>query len=420
MSDGPVPTAVCPRCGGPSPVRLEAGQVCATCASRDAWSDFAPGKARLVLDEREIRRVEERLRPGRGWRRHGTRAVCAAIVTGSIAASAGAALALVRYFEPQPIGPLPTILERLAGDASRAALLGLLAAVLGIAGLVWLRRSRDFRFLPLLVPALLAGVAGLGVALTGGLIWLGTPSAPPWRFGLVPPVDRHGSADPLVHAIQRATVAILAPDAEGDARAPALGSGAVVWSQPGRAWIVTCSHVAMPYEAVGAWRTPRDARPVWVTFSDGRGTPGTVRWTWPPPLDLVLVETPIENPPPPVTVSPDTQALLPGTQVLFVPNPLRNGWMVHRGEVLQRALRRSPAGEFRLVRTDLPAVPGDSGSGLFDAAGHIVGINTWVRVTPERFEAVALPAEAMRVMVEAIQAGRLEQLDAIFPGGVLR
>jgi S1-C subfamily serine protease len=315
------------------------------------------------------------------------------------------------------VGPPQLVLERLGRLALWALGLGAAGAATAGFGLFRLRRGRDFRRLPLVLPNLAALAVALLAAVAGAFAWLVSPSDPGWRFLRVPSVETAGSVDPLVRAIQRSTVAVFAPGEEGDARTLAVGTGAVVHAEAGRAWIVTCSHVAMPYEAVGAWRSARRAHPVWLIFADGRGALGRVRWTWRPPLDIVLLEAAITPPPPAVQVSENADALVPGSDVAFVPNPLRSGWKVHRGKVLARTLRRSPAGAYRLVHTTLPALPGDSGSGLFDAGGGLVGVNTWVRIESGATEAIALPAEAMHAIVREIREGRLDALDRVFPGG---
>jgi S1-C subfamily serine protease len=217
--------------------------------------------------------------------------------------------------------------------------------------------------------------------------------------------------------IVNATVVVLAPDADGDAKNLAIGAGAVVAADDNRAWIVTCSHVAMPYIAVGAWRHPRDARPVWVQLSDGREGQAIVRWTAPPPLDVALVELPIDHPPEPVTIAPETREIQSSASVTFVPNPYRSGWKVLHGELIKRETHRTPAGVYDLLYTDLPVTFGDSGSGLYDARGQFIGLNTWTRITGNGpSQGISLPSETMRVLVDAIRDGKLDQLDeAVLP-----
>jgi S1-C subfamily serine protease len=270
------------------------------------------------------------------------------------------------------------------------------------------RRSRHFRRLPLLACHLLAIVAGATAAALGALGVLSGTSA----FGehTAMPAREALELPAYVERIMDASVVVLAPDADGDARAGAIGTGAVVAAEAHRAWIVTCSHVAIPYVSTGAPRRPRDARPVWVQLADGRGGQAAVVWAAPPPLDVVLLELPIDRPPPPVPIAADASELLAAAPVTFVPNPLRSGWKVLRGEVLRRETHHTPAGTYDLVLTDLPVTQGDSGSGLYDARGQLVGINTWSRVGPGIAQGLSLPSEAMRAAIVAIQTGKLDQL----------
>jgi S1-C subfamily serine protease len=204
---------------------------------------------------------------------------------------------------------------------------------------------------------------------------------------------------------------VLAPDADGDARGLAMGTGAVIAGDDQRAWIVTCSHVAMPYVAVGAWRNARDAQPVWVALSDGREARGTVRWAAPPPLDVVLIELPVAHSPEPVVIAADTAALASDDKVTFVPNPFRSGWHVLHGKLLRRETHHTPAGVFDLLFTDLLVIPGDSGSGLYDDRGRLVGLNTWTRIDGYGPHGISLPSETMQVLVAAIRDGKLDRLD---------
>jgi S1-C subfamily serine protease len=167
----------------------------------------------------------------------------------------------------------------------------------------------------------------------------------------------------------------------------------------------------MPYAAVGAWRHARDAQPVWVQLSDGREGQGIVRWAAPPPLDVAVVELAIPDAPEPVEIAADTSALQASSRLTFAPNPYRTGWRVFHGELLRRETHRTPAGTYDLLYTDLPVLPGDSGSGLYDAQGRLVGLNTWTEVRHGTARGISLPSETMRVVVDAIRGGKLEHLD---------
>jgi S1-C subfamily serine protease len=110
-------------------------------------------------------------------------------------------------------------------------------------------------------------------------------------------------------------------------------------------------------------------------------------------------------------ISPDTESLQTDSPVTFVPNPLRDGWLVYDGRVQNRELHDTPAGPFSLLFTDLPVKPGDSGSGLYDSRGQLVGLNTWTRMGGGQApQGISLPSEAMRAIVEAIDQDRLDSL----------
>jgi S1-C subfamily serine protease len=399
-------TTRCPRCGLVGPVRLLPGAVCGPCRAQEAWAQHEG--ERLVIDHASI---EDALRRRQGeaaglpvWRR--------LLVWLPPALTLGfAALAVwtaVRLLAPRPIGPLGALLADLSSSTRYALLVGLAALVAGVIALWRARRSRHFRRLPLLACHLAAIVAGATAAALGALHGIGTSSA----FGEHTAMPARGllALPAYVERIIDASVVVLAPDRDGDARAGAIGTGAIVAAEPDRAWIVTCSHVAIPYITTGAPRRPRDARPVWVQLSDGREGPATVVWSAPPPLDVVLLELPIDRPPPPVPIATDASELLAAAPVTFVPNPLRAGWKVLRGEVIRRETHRTPAGTYDLVLTDLPVTHGDSGSGLYDARGQLVGINTWTRVGAGTAQGLSLPSEAMRVAIDAIRTGKLDQL----------
>ena len=89
--------------------------------------------------------------------------------------------------------------------------------------------------------------------------------------------------------------------------------------------------------------------------------------------------------------------------MFFVPNPYRDGWMVHRGAVLARREHETPAGRFSLLITDLPVVPGDSGSGLYDEQGRLVGVNTWRQKGIEGTRAISLPSDALQRVLDRMR-----------------
>lgn len=406
-------TNVCSACKTAGPVRLYPGQVCAACEAQDAWSRL-DGTDRLVIDRDSIDAAVKR-RQGEAageslWRRLAIWATPA--VTLGIAAIAGWFLRQV--LSARSIGPLDALLAELMASARRATGVGLAALILGVVALVRLRRRRHFRRLSILACHLAVIIVGSTALVIGAFHWVqrggfgGQYTSMPVRESLGLPSQ--------VERIVNATVVILAPDADGDARSLTMGTGAVVASDDMRAWIVTCSHVAMPYAAVGTWRHARDAQPVWVQLSDGREGRASVRWTAPPPLDVALVELSIAHPPEPVVIAADTSGIQTSANLSFVPNPYRAGWKVLHGELVRRETHHTPAGTYDLLYTDLTVTHGDSGSGLYDARGQLVGLNTWTRVGDAGPQGISLPSETMRVLVDAIHRDKLDMLDeAVLP-----
>ena len=149
---------------------------------------------------------------------------------------------------------------------------------------------------------------------------------------------------------------------------------------------------------------------MWVQLSDGREGQAIVKWAAPPPLDVVLLEMAIDHPPAPVPIGLDASAMTESSPVTFVPNP--TVWMVdppRTGDPPPDP--HTPAGAYDLVHTDLPLTPGDSGSGLYDARGQLVGLNTWRGMGDRTAQGISLPSETMRAAIDAIRTGRLDQLD---------
>lgn len=401
--DAPVAMSrVCASCHIAGPVRLLPGQVCASCAAQAAWA--AAGEA-LVIDHDAIAEaVARREGATEPWWR-GVFAWLPTLFAASIAAFSG--WCLRAHLSPRRIGPLTALLDDMTSAEHRAFWVGAGAAIAGLVLFVRTRRRRHFRRFFFLGAPMLATAIGLTSVVVAGLSMLGPDYG--GRFHTMPPREQLGVSSQLARIVN-ATVVVLAPDGDGDARYLSMGTGAVIGGDRNRAWIVTCSHVAMPYASVGSRRDPKTAQPVWVQLADGREGKARVRWSAPPPIDVAVLELPIADPPAPVPFAADASLLEAGGDVTFVPNPYRDGWLVHRGHLLRREAHHSPVGTYSLLVTDLPLIPGDSGSGLYDAGGRLVGLNTWVKVEDGLPQGISLPTEAVAALADAIAHDRLDQL----------
>jgi S1-C subfamily serine protease len=407
-------TNTCSACKTVGPARLYRGQVCAACEAQNAWSKLGE-TGRLVIDRDSIdAAVKRRHSEAAGqplWRR--------LLVWATLAMTLGVAVIagwfVWQLLSARSIGPLDALLGEMMAAARWTTVIGLATLILGVVALVRSRRNRHFRRISILAGHLIVTIVGCTAFVVGVFHWIAQSPQFGGQYTSMPARESLGVPS-HVERILNATVVILAPGADGDARNLAMGTGAVVATDDTRAWIVTCSHVAMPYAAVGTWRHARDAQPVWMQLSDGREGRARVRWTAPPPLDVALVELSIAHPPEPVVIAADTSRLEASANLIFVPNPYRAGWKVLHGGLLRRETHHTPAGTYDLLYTDLPVIPGDSGSGLYDARGQLVGLNTWTRAGDGPAQGISLPSETMRVLVDAIQNGNLDNLDeAVLP-----
>ena len=432
-------TTKCPRCGQEGPIRLAVGQVCAVCASAEAWSR----QSQLVITRDEIAdAVARRDHEARRSPVPEAHAAASAILAGV------AGYYLIALFWPLALTGLQELVDAMQGIARQATLIGAAGLAAGVFGLWILRRGRHFHRRLLLASHLACVLAGTLVLIVGGFQWWGLSKTtmdhlsmpalhgPGQSPASIDPLDSPDSpadpdADPDARAsnllgyrsmhferIARATTVVLAADKDGDARNVAIGTGAIISRTDDRAWIVTCAHVAMPYASTAAHRTPDDARPVWIELFDGRGAPGEITWLAPPPLDVALVRVEIDSPPEAIRISPQTSAITSGDPVMFVPNPYRDGWMIHHGSVETRRHHDTPAGTYGLLYTDLPVQKGDSGSGLFDSRGMLIGLNTWTRIGDSAPHGISLPSEAMRAIAATVNSadGSLgASLDDHFP-----
>jgi S1-C subfamily serine protease len=403
---------ICPKCNTRVAVRLKPGQPCPACFSTEAWETFASRGLvidRTAIEESELKRAGEsrgagalaRLRPY----------LPTAVAVAAAVAAAPLTFLLLRAV---PVGPLAALRSRIFRLAAWATAAGFVAFAVAVTALILQLRGRLFRSVPLLAGNALAVCVGVAASFLGGSHLYLTGRMFGWQHDTMPAIEV--VATPLVRTAMDATAVVLAPDGDGDMRGVGIGTGAVIGRSAQRTWILTNSHVAIPYLPTGASRDPARAHPVWVYLSDGRSGEGKVRWAGQPPLDVVLVSTELGGAPQQVAIAPDAGGVGVGAEVFFVPNPLRGGWMSHPGTVVQRDPHDTPAGSFGLLLTNLPLQPGDSGSGLFDATGRLVGINTWAMLTLDGKPAavprgISLPSDVLHEIMNLIESESLDSLE---------
>jgi hypothetical protein len=212
-------------------------------------------------------------------------------------------------------------------------------------------------------------------------------------------------APPIVASALRANVLIT----RGGPLSLTLGSGVILSIADGSALILTNNHVASP-------DTRDEGGEVTVQYVDGRTATGKVVWNAPQGVDASLVRVPIPSGCAAGVATIDL-SIAPhiGDDVFAVGNPQGLGWTHTKGAISQ--FRERSAGSaspvsLRIIQTSAPINHGNSGGGLYAAAGQLVGINTYAA---DKREAeglgFAISLDSLKVVmpqwaIDAIKAAR--------------
>jgi len=111
-------------------------------------------------------------------------------------------------------------------------------------------------------------------------------------------------------------------------------------------------------------------------FGKPRAT-GRVVWTAPDGIDLALVRVPFKD-------AGEAQSALwqkgrpttVGSQVFAIGNPHRLGWTHTQGVISQLRPQQAGNRQIRLIQVQVALNPGNSGGGLYDREGFLIGINS--------------------------------------------
>jgi S1-C subfamily serine protease len=206
-----------------------------------------------------------------------------------------------------------------------------------------------------------AGVGGGDRTHTAPVDFTATPEPPsPETFE---------NAPPAIANAMRANVYILGKGGPLGAMAW-CGAGVILGVRDKAVYVLTNRHVCEG-ETSGA-------KELSSTFSTGETASSQVEWIAPNGLDLGIILCVPKQLPRAITRLRTTQ-LLVSDRVFAIGNPLRLSWTYTEGAVSRVHNRRSPDNEraMEVIQTQTPIQQGNSGGGLYDAQGKIVGINTW-------------------------------------------
>jgi S1-C subfamily serine protease len=231
---------------------------------------------------------------------------------------------------------------------------------------------------------------GLGLAV--GAIVLGLGEVIGWAVGIsyfmgmpqqlvaleqfsIDPESLQDLPDRLARAL-RANVLIQSAAGFGQ---QGIGSGVVLHIRDGLAYIVTNRHVVDHHYTDATTTAPSDLDSLGdlaVTTVDQGTLPGKVEWIAPYGVDLAIVSAPVVGGG--LREAHWDRKAVPhiGDPVFAIGNPQGLGWTHSAGDISQVRRRTQGGFQFRVLQTTAAINPGDSGGGLYDASGRLIGINT--------------------------------------------
>lgn len=271
---------------------------------------------------------------------------------------------------------IASLICAVAGIPFFGLITGMVAVLLGSLALGSIRGTRN-RGVVLSVLGILLGMADVVGWLVFLSFYLGHPA--PVFTGREFHFDREAleGLDPKIGRAMRANVLIQGRRLLGGT----LGSGVILTLGGGKALILTNRHVVDPnfsaeLPAGGEGRagdTPLD-----VTLVDQNVRSGRVVWLAPAGIDLALVE--ITRPTDEARAArwdPGRRPPRVGESVFAIGNPLGLGWTHTQGAVSQLRVHETGGRRVPVIQTQAVLNAGNSGGGLYDSDGYLVGINTW-------------------------------------------
>jgi S1-C subfamily serine protease len=255
---------------------------------------------------------------------------------------------------------------------------GLVAILLGSVALGTIGRSRQ---------------KGTGLAISG--VILGLVDVVGWILFLSYALTRPGpdlqlahfkpdlaalkNLDPTLDRAMRANV-LIQSRAGLFGQATALGSGVILKIQDGDVLILTNRHVIDPdfaEENAQAKDGELGKHPVTIQMVDQAAHSGRVVWIAPGGIDLALVRVVARTQEARATRWKMGRPAAVGEPVFAIGNPHGLGWTHTQGTISQFRIRDLGVHKMRIIQTQTSINAGNSGGGLYDKDGYLIGINTW-------------------------------------------
>jgi serine protease Do len=184
---------------------------------------------------------------------------------------------------------------------------------------------------------------------------------------------------PHVRAPMLANALIQSSPSKGHLSGGRIGSGVILQIRDARALIITNRHVIDPnYSGSDLSDSPElptegnlEIKLVGQPLQQGR-----VVWMAPHGIDLALVSAGVLSQEPQAVLWHRKQSLMAGEEIFTIGNPQHLDWSITRGTISQFRLLARKGHKIRLIQTDAALNPGNSGGGLYDKDGILIGINT--------------------------------------------
>jgi len=284
-----------------------------------------------------------------------------------------------------PVGPDPqslrwnklaivSLVVALVGIPLYGFITGLVALVIGAISLIG-RNSFRRRGMALAVIGIVLGIADF----VGWAIYLGHDLVPFKTLTRLDDFEPDPEAlDQLPATINRAMKANVLIQS-GTLTQTGIGSGVILRIADGKALIVTNRHVIDPgFEGSGG-NTIDELGGLMIKLIGQPATAARAVWVAPDGVDLALVSVSVVSSEVLSAVWKAIPGIRIGDKVFAIGNPHGLGWSHAAGDVSQ--LRRQTTGStrVRVIQTSTAINAGNSGGGLYDKQGHLVGVNTWTQ-----------------------------------------
>ncbi|WP_339733851.1 trypsin-like peptidase domain-containing protein [uncultured Gimesia sp.] len=158
-----------------------------------------------------------------------------------------------------------------------------------------------------------------------------------------------------------------------------MGSGVILSTVDGKSFIVTNRHVIDPDYNGSSQGVPADfdkTDRVTVQTIGQIPVPGKIEWIAPHGIDLALVSAPLNKKSVSEAFWNQDNTPLIGSKVFAIGNPHALGWTHSNGNLSQYRKQTKGAFTYQIIQTTTPLNPGNSGGGLYDENGLLIGINT--------------------------------------------